>query len=310
MTDIRTPTDPAEVRRDRIVWTTLIVLGVIVATGALALGWRVIQGRLEAAKQLDRAMALLKQSDATVTAVDEIVRTGGSPDAAERAEEIAPRVETARTELAEANALAGAGYDRLTDDEQKRARLVQASAVARGEMLASAEPVLASTTKAAAALKLAEEAWARTLAADALARQSVADYNKLATADVKDALAAGEKATAGFTAARNLFSQAASAYPEAGLDAYVSYASARLTLTKLSARAQKAWLAGKSDQADDAIAAYNKKSAAVVGDAKKLPGPPSGAITQAYATGADGPSSAYFKARERAVEADTALKML
>jgi len=310
MTENRMPTDPEEVRRDRIVWTTLIILGVLVAAGVLGLGWRAFEGRLDAAKRLDRAMALLKQSDSTIASVDEIIRSGVSSAAGARAAEIAPQVDTASSELAEANILAATGFERLTDDEQERALLVQAAAKARGEMLSSAREVLDATGKAALAAKLADEAWTRMLAADDLARQSVADYNKLTAADVRKGAAAGEKATAGFTAARDLFSEAASAFPEAGLGEFVSYVDGRLALVALSTRAEKAWLAGKSGQADKLISSYNKQSDAIVRRAKKLPGPPDDTIAQAYRALADGPSSAYVRARERVVEADTALRTL
>jgi len=112
MTDQRTQAERDEVRRDRVVWTTLIVMGALAAAGAMALGWQVVEGRLDAAKKLDRAIAVLGQTDETIVAVDEVVRADVSPETASAARAAATRIGAARKLLEEAASLsvgAGAG---------------------------------------------------------------------------------------------------------------------------------------------------------------------------------------------------------
>ncbi len=310
MTDHRTQAEIDEVRRDRIVWTTLIVLGVLVAAGAMALGWQVVEGRLDAAKKLDRAIALLAQTDETIVAVDEAVRADVSPEAASAARAATTRIAASRKLLEEAATLSVAGIDRLTDDEQEQAYLVEAAAKARLEMLDSAPAVLSATEKAAVSAALVDQAWAKTLAADRLAKQSVADYNKLKRADVKNASAANDGAKAGFIEARDLFSQAASAFPEAELSAFVTYVDDRIALVAVSKKADAAWLSGSVSQANKLIASYNKRDAAVAERAKQLPVSPASAVAEAYKALADAPSSAYYKARQKAAEADNALRTM
>jgi hypothetical protein len=310
MTDQRTQAERDEVRRDRVVWTTLIVLGVLAAAGAMALGWQVVEGRLDAAKKLDRAMALLAQTDDTIVAVDEIVRANVSSETASQARAAGSRIDSTRTQLEEAASLSMAGIDRLTDDEQEQAHLVEAAAKARLEMLDTAPAVLSATEKAAAAAALVDQAWAKTLAADRLAKQSVADYNKLKRADVKNASAANDGAQAGFVAARDLFSQAASAFPEADLGVFVTYVDDRIALVAISKKADAAWLSGSVSQANKLIASYNKRDTAVAEAAKQLPESPASAVAEAYKALADAPSSAYYKARQKAAEADNALRTM
>ena len=199
MTDDRTQADIDEVRRDRIVWTTLIILGVLVAAGALALGWRVVEGRLEAAKRLDRAMTLLegRPTRPSPPSTRSSAPTSSPATAAEARAVAAAYAATLASSSPRHAALAGAGIERLTDDEQEQAHLVQAAATARIELLDTAPGVLSATEKARRRRALAEQAWAKTLAADRLARQSVTDYNKLKRADVKSAVGSQRRRQSG-----------------------------------------------------------------------------------------------------------------
>lgn len=294
-------------RRDRVIWTTLVLLGVLVAGGVLALGWGVIQGRLTAAKQLDRATALLSGGDATIVSADEIIRAEVSPETAAKAAGIDARVQAARSPLAEADVLAGAGIARLTDDELKLARLIQQAAKMRIAVLDAAVVVLSATQRAATAEELAADAWTRTLAADELARGAVAEYNTASNAGVKKAVTANGRAKVGFAQARLLLRQADIVFPEAKLAAFVSYVEKRLALVALAKKADDAWLAGRIVQANELRASYNAANDSAVESAKLLPGSPVTAIDNAYKTLADTPSSEYYKARQRAAEADKGL---
>lgn len=310
MVDEKTQAQLDEVRRDRIVWTSLIVLGVIVTAALLWLGWGVVEGRLSAAKRLDQAMALLKAADSTMLAVDEVIRAEVSPATAARAREVMARIAIARSQLVEAKALVGSDVDRLTDDEQEQAALALAAATADIEMLDSATPLLSATAKAAESKALAEEAWTKTLAADQLARQSISDRNKLTRPDVENAAAANDNAKEGFTAAQGLFGRAHGVFPQAKLDVFVAYVDDRLALIALARKADEAWLAGKTGQANRLIVSYNEKDAAVAASAKKLPSLPADAVAAAYRALAEAPNGEYVKARKKAAEANEALKSM
>ncbi len=310
MSDEMTQAELDEVRRDRRIWTTLIVLGIVVTAGVMALGWGLIEGRLAAAKQLDEAIALLKDTDSTLAAVDEIVHSPVGAEAAGRAVAVVPRIDSAQEKLTRVIELANSGTEKLTDDEQEQAVLVGAAAKARIDTLESSRDILAAAKGAAAAHALATQGWTKTLAADQLAKQAVADYNKLTKASVSSALETNKTAAAGFAEARDLFSEAATAFPDADLAVFVDYADSRIALVSLSSSANKAWLAGNPARANDLIARYNTLDAKAVAAAKELPPSPSNAVENAYRALATATTSAYFKAREKADEADEALRTM
>lgn len=310
MTDDTPQADAAEVRRDRIIWTTLIILGVIVAAGTIALSWRLIEGRLGAAKELDQAVALLKGSDATVTAADEVVRAAVSTQSAAKAAAVAPLITATIAQLVEANRLAGNGFDRLTDDEQKKVRLVQAASTARAEMLKKVPAIISARSQAAQADEAAAQGWTRALAADKLALKSVASYNKLKRADMKAAAVTNAKAKAAFTEAADLLERADLAFPDARLGVFSVYIDGRLKLLAVSKKAGDAWLAGNIAEANSLRLEYNKTDEVAVQRAKQLPGTPQAAIADAYKSLVDAPVREYYKAREKAAEADKALRTL
>ncbi len=297
-------------RRERRIWTTIVVVGVLVAIAVVALGWNVVQGRLDAAKKLDRAISLLKQAIPTVGVTDAVVRADVTTATADRASELEPTLGDTRANLLEASALIDQGYSKLTDDERKQATRVQAAALARVQMLDAAPAIFSAMKDAVNAKWFADNGWSRTLAADQLARQSVADYNQHGIANVKNASALSTSATAGFTAARALFSQAASAFPDAKLEVYVAYVDRRLALATIAKQADIVWLAGDAAQANKLLAAYNSGDAAAAAAAAKLPVSPIVAIADAYKVQTAAPMDAYLKARQRAAEADAALKSL
>ena len=301
-------TDRHHARRDRRIWTTIIVVCVLVAMAFVAMAFPIMRLRLEAAKKLDRAIGLVKLTAPDVLAADEVVRAEVNTETAGRAAVVLPTLDGAREKLLQASELIDAGFPRLTDDEQKQARRVQAVAKARIEMLGSAPAIVSATQNAATAKWSAEQGWNRLLEADKLARQSVAAYNRHTKRDVANAGLLNDSATAGFSAARALFSQAASAFPEAKLDVFVAYADQRLALVAISKKADKLWLAGNGVKAATLISEYNKGDAGAVAAARKLPASPDLAIGDAYAALTEAPRNAYLKARQKAAEADAALK--
>jgi len=296
--------------RDRLIWTVLVVLGVVVLAIAGTLGWGVMSDRLESAKKLDSATVLVESADRAVIAIDEVVRAELTAEVGRKARELEPTVAPAKRQLEDAVALVDAAYPHLNDTERRRAKLLRTTANAKTQMLEQAPTILSANAKAAQAQPLAEDAWARTLAADKLADSAVASYNKLTKAGVQASAVNNAKAEQGFKEARDLFSQAATAFPEAGMDRYIAYVDQKLVVVSISRKSDAAWLAGKPAEANALIATYNAADAKGVAMAKALPASPATAIADAYKAMADAATEAYFEARKRASAADQELKAL
>ena len=297
-------------RRNRTVWITLITLGAVVLAVASVSAWRVMGGRLEAARQLDRATLMVERADNTVIAFDEVVRAEVSPSTAIKARQVEPRIESARKELEASLKLIDSAMPRLTDDERRRAMLLKTAAAARIEMLDSAPAILSANIKASDATPLASGAWTSTLAAAKMTERAVAEYNKLTKSGVQASATFNAQAEQAFTESRDLFSRAATAFPEAGLERYVAYLDQKLKQVALSRQSDAAWMAGDISQTNRLIAAYNVEDAKSVALVKELPVTPSVAIADAYKQLADPATAAYFEGRRKAADADKALKAL
>lgn len=295
-------------RRSRVVWITLIVLGVVVLAAAGVFASRVVGGGLEAATQLDRATLLVERAGHAVVAVDEVVRTDVSPAIVARAKDVGPRVAPARIELEEALRLVDSAMPRLTDDEQRRATLLKAAAAARVEMLDAAPAILSANIKAADAMPLAIEAWASTLAAGRLADRAVGEYNKLTKPGVQAGATFNAQAEGELAHSRDLFSRAATAFPEARLERYATYLDQKAKQVALLRRAAIAWLAGRFAEANGLIVAYNAQGVTSAATIRQLPATPSVAVADAHKLLADSATATYFAARTKASTADKAFK--
>ncbi len=145
-TDAVSPPGPDVDHSDRTIWWTIFAVGFVVFVGILLLGRPLVQGRLTAARNLDRASAIIADTKTDFAAIDDRVRavsaTSGSGSGPGTSAEIA----AARGRLKEAAALSETGYDRLTSDEQERAVIVKATALARLEVLDAAVAVLSAGT--------------------------------------------------------------------------------------------------------------------------------------------------------------------
>lgn len=296
--------------RDRLIWTVLIVLGVVVLVIAGILGWRVVSDRLTSAEQLDAATELVESADRAVIAVDAVVRAELTPEVGRKANELEPTIVPAKRQLEDALDLIEAAYPKLNDRERRRATLLRSTAMAKIQMLEQAPAILSASYMAAKAQPLADDAMARTLAADKLADSAVKSYNKLTKAGVQASAVNNAKAEKGFTEARELFSQAATAFPAGGMDRYVAYVNQKLAVVAISRKSDSAWLAGKLAEANSLIAPYNAADAKGVAMAKQLPASPATAIADAYQAKADAATDAYFEARKKASTADQKLKAL
>ncbi len=291
--------------RRAIIVTSVLVIVVLVAAGVI--GSSAISRRFKGARQLDRAMLLLEQSDAVVLDVDEVVRAEASPDIATQATALRPKIPVARADLVEARRLIADSMDSVTEDEQKRAQLVRAAVVARIGMLEPADVILDANAKAGLALKPAQDGWTLVLGAEKLADESVRQYNKLTKDRVTRSSRLAEQASRQFRQARPYFSQAETAFPEADFKRYLDFVDGKVALLALSRRSNTAWLAGNILAANAAIRRYNAQEQRIVELARGLPQTPGKAIADAYEDLAASATERYYRAREAATKADARL---
>jgi hypothetical protein len=121
-----------------------VAVGVVIFIGVILLGRPLVEGRLGAARNLDKATAILKGTDSSMSAVDRAVRSSATTSTPEGAKDALAIVWATRAKLQEASSLSQDGYERLTTDEQKRAVLVEAVAASRLEALIPAETALSN----------------------------------------------------------------------------------------------------------------------------------------------------------------------
>lgn len=134
-----------------------MVVGLVVLLGILWLGRPLVEGRLAAARNLDRSVAVIKSADAVLATIDAEVRSTSASGAAAPTNDMRAAIPEARGILQEAATLSQAGYDRLTEDEQERAMLVKAAAATRLEAVDAAEAVLSARSGQAATAKVAKK---------------------------------------------------------------------------------------------------------------------------------------------------------
>ena len=319
MTDEASAPDPAQERpvppdmeqayrrlsRRAIIVTSIVVFTVLAA--AVLIGSSAISRRFEGARNLDRALRLVEGADDVVLDIDEVVRSEVSTALAERARLLQGKLPATRRDLEESEDLIDAAMSGVTEDEQRRARLLRASVAARLEMLESADTILGANVKAGLALAPGNEGWTHLLAAEKLADESVREYNKLQQASVARSSRLSSQATVRLRKARVYFSQAATAFPEAGFERYLDFIDGKIALLGLSQRSNTAWLKGDVAASNAVIRLYNAKEQQVLTLARALPETPGKAIADAYENLAGSATARYEAARKKATEADARL---
>ena len=301
---------PEQAARERRIWLIITICGVIVAAAVMALYWPVMAGRLEAAKDLDRATALVKGADAPMAAIDVAVHAPLSPETGRTSVDLAARITPATRTLTEAVKLLDTATPRLTEDEQRRGALVKKVARLRLEMLARASVILGAQGKAVQASQLADNGWQEAQSGAGLEAQAAAEYNKKSMSGVQSAAALNDQATQQFSLARSSFAEAASTLPEADFGPFFAFVDARLAQVSLSRQSDAAWIAGRKDEARTLALSYNAASARSIELAKSLPSSPNVAVDAGFKKATSSALEAYEKARDEAGKATADLKSL
>jgi hypothetical protein len=302
------PSDPAQDNRDRRIWWALVAAGVVGMLLVMWFGRPLLTGRLDAARKLDQATAILVTSNPAMASVDTAVKAQVLTQEAASSADVSSTIISTQRQFKEAVRMIDDGYPHLTEDEQRRANLVKASLQNRIVMLDAAPTILEANAAAAAAKPLAEDAWTRALEADRSARAAVVEYNKLTKVSAANATGLNAKAEVGFAAAADLFARASAAFPKANLGVYVTYIEQRRKQLALSRQSDSALAAGNNAQANGIIASYNAEDAKSLALSKQLPASPTKVIVEAYEAATEAARAKYDSARIKAEESDQALK--
>jgi hypothetical protein len=153
-----TESGPDEDHSDRRIWWTIVGIGFVLFIGVVLLGRPLVEGRLTAARKLDRAAALIASTADGLTAIDRVVRSSSAGAAAASDSDVFGIITETRVSAREAAVLSESGFKWLTEDEQKRATLVKAAAIARVASLDAAAAVLSASEEGTAAASAKERA--------------------------------------------------------------------------------------------------------------------------------------------------------
>ena len=304
------PGDARDQHRERRIWWALVGLGAVIVLGIMILLWPIIRGRLDAAKSLDTATVIISQSDSDIELVARTVAAEPSAETSDVIADVQRKIPPMRGELARGIALLDVGYNRLTDDEQRRATLTRAVLAARVAMLDAAAPILSAEASAGIAAPDAAGAWDRAIQASETEKAAVSAYDLKTTAGLTQAAALAKQAGDGFSAAEAGFGGAAAAFPAAKLDAYTAYMRQRTDELELLKRAIAARQAKNVAQANALVVQYNAAQTRSAQAARTLPGAPSPAIADALRLEVAAKRAAFDKAKSEADNADSALKGL
>ncbi len=268
--------------------------------------WPVMAARLEAAKQMDQAQALLAQAKPTVDDIDRIVTTQLSARATNGVPDIATRVLIARRDLRAAAALLDDAMPHLTDQEQTRAKQIQTATTARLDMLDNSPAILTTSVKAVTAKTVADEAWLLTQGSSTVESAALTAYKSGKASAIASASASLQRVKGQLADSRLLYSQAATAFPAAGFDRYTAYSDLRIQAVTVLAHGMVAWLQGDVAGAAIDYAVYRRAAKKAADAAATLPAAPN-APGQGFRRVAGHAADAYAKARQEALNADKAL---
>jgi len=308
MPDAITPAGPGDDGRERAIWLAMVALGVVVVIVVLLLGWGVIGGRLAAARRIDAAIRVLKETSATTSDLDARLRSKVDTDTAIRAEQ---EIEALQPVLERVNAIPvslAEGAERLTDDERRQAAVVISLANADSSVLNEGISLLQASEAGASVRLVVDPAWEGTLAADRLAAESVTEYGKHTRASVQRASKMNARAKDAYATMRSWFKGAGSTLPITDFSGYIEYITARMEALATAQKANDSWLAGDTGQAERLIAAYTASDARLKLQIQVFPAMPSDWIDTTFMQQLESPSSAYYKARQAAATGEAQLQ--
>lgn len=288
-------------------WPRLAMAAAIALVFVLLGLWPGIQGRLQAAEQITQAEAMLASARAKVSRIDDTVSTQLSAEAEPRVPSIAAEILVARRELNTTVRLIDEASPHLTKQEKSRAEAMRTAATSRLAMIGVAPGILHASVSAVQAKTIGDRAWALTKAAVRREMQSVRMYESRAASRVESAAITMHTAALQLAEARGLYSQAASASPDAGFEQYLVYVDLRRAQAKRLESAAQRWLAGDAVGAAEAYAEYRSAAGKAAAGLAALPVAPGAATGAGFRKVAGAAVDVYSRERRKALEADKRL---
>jgi hypothetical protein len=288
-------------------WPRVAIGGALVLVLLLLGLWPGMKGRMEAAEQLSQAEALLAQAKGTVAHIDKTVATQLSSQAEPSVPTVAAEILVARRELTAASTLIDQAMPHLTTEEQRRASLLKTTAKARLVMIDTAPGILKASVKAVQAKTLGDRAWRLTRLSANLETRAARNYAAQNASKVESAAVAMEVVTGQLAEARRFYSQAASAFPDAGFERFAAYTDQRRRQAGQLQDAATQWLIGNREDATDLFADYETAAAKTAKALAALPPAPGNATGTAFRKVAGRAADAYEKAKQNALRADKVL---
>jgi hypothetical protein len=282
-------------------WPKLVAAIAVVAV--LIVGYFGITGyeRVRAAQEaLDEAASLLESAEDDVLVIDAATLAEVSSEVETSAADALALVEGVRGKALEASRAITEIRPDLPEELIGLAEALGESASARVEMMDAAPVVLEADIAAARAMVAADGALAEVKAAETLVTKGVAEFNKHTAAGVKASGQYSTEAEAKLNVAKSLFTSATAEFPGADYSAFIAYVDAKIGLIAEARKIDSLWLAGKVEQSNSQLAAYNKKDAEIVKMAEALPESVRDPIADAYEKATAEAAKSYFEARERA----------
>lgn len=298
-------------RKSGRVWKVLVVIVVVALVGALGyLALRALDRPRAAKAQLANAAAMLSQAEPDVLAIDSAVRSEVTSALADAATEAYDTIDPTEATLTEALGVIADARADLADEDVALADALESAITSRMDMLDEAKIILATDKRAATVVGPAAEAWQLVADAEKLSDSAVAQYNKHTKAGVSQSTSLTVEAETKLTAGRSALGTVTADFAEADMSPFVAYIDGKLKLLASSKKIDATWLAGKVEDANKLLDAYNAEEKKVIALADKLPESPTAVVAAAYEALTSEAITRYFDARDAARTADAAIKAI
>lgn len=285
----------------------LAVLGVLVFFGGRAVV-NFMERQETSQHALDESIALLEQTDAAFVALDEAIAAPAESNQ-EQYDQVMVDLSAAASRLDRAANSAEQVIAAQDNSELvEAAASVKESAMARKDLIEKGRTVLVTGSAAKMATELVEQAWAKALEGDELARQAATLLAEDQAKNLEESTKLSTQAMEAFQVALDFVRQAKEAFPRADYFALENYLGLR-------AAAQHNALASNAaiQEQDRAIAeansaAYNESEEEAAKIAAELPANPAQPVVDRYAEIGGASDQAYQDARARAARADAEIR--
>ena len=285
----------------------LALLGVLVFAGARFAN-SFMERQTQNQSAIDEAISFLEQTDEAFVALDQAIAAPAKSDQASYDKIIEDLNAVSSLLDRAANSAEKVVNARENDTLVETASAVKASALARKDLIEKGRTVLVQSAAAKSATELVEQAWDKTLQADAYVRDATVLVEDDTRSNIEASTGLINKALEDFQEALVLVRQAEAAYPRADLSALEEYLETRSAAQQNALVSNASLLEGDRAGAESNSAAYNENEEAAARIASSMPENPAQPIIDRYAEIGGASDAAYQDARAQVARADAAVR--